>query len=162
MAKGSLNFFEMHVEKIVAGLAAAFLIYLVVAYLVMSPNAVDNNGEQIAPGQVNEKVLATALDVEHASNNAQPPKEAGAPAKYSELVATYFNAGILKPIPSIAGMPPTPNVPPTIVGLAPRGKPAPNAGAVGPGDTGPKVALVAPLAPSLPAASTGRSMAIRR
>src|SRR5256885_3654572 len=85
MAKGSLNFFELHFEKILVGIAAVALIYLGWTYLISSPNTVEHNGKQIAAGQVNDEILAEAQELKLATDRQHAPPNAAAPVKYSEI-----------------------------------------------------------------------------
>ncbi|MBK8914529.1 MAG: hypothetical protein IPM64_07985 [Phycisphaerales bacterium] len=64
MSKGSFNFFELHAEKLVLGVCGVFLLYMVWAFLISTPNTVEYGGRSVAPGELDEAILTAARDLE--------------------------------------------------------------------------------------------------
>lgn len=154
MKKGSLNFFELHVEKVILGAAGLFTLAFLWLYLINSPNRVEYKGEPVGPGELDEKVLEDARGLKQAVDRATPT-ELQKP-EYKDRLREQHLAGIF-------GRPAAGDGPVLAAAL-------PAATAFGTPITIPgqkeiqasDIVVVKPLRPATPVARTGRSMAIRR
>ena len=72
MAKGSINFIERHVEKVVLGLAGVFALAMLYMYMLNTPNRVDYKGQQVGPRKLDEEVLNSANALQRAVRGATP------------------------------------------------------------------------------------------
>ena len=72
MARKSGNVFEKHVEKGVFGLTALVLLFVVVQYLLRSPNSVTLGADEAGPAQVDLLVKQKAEQVLALVRNAKP------------------------------------------------------------------------------------------
>lgn len=149
MSKGSFNFFEMHLEKIVLGLGGVFLLFMVWTYLISSPNVVEYNGQALGPAEVDDKIVDAAKDLERAVRNQDPQKVET--VRYDSQVEQVLGAGIFGAAPD--GAPPLAS---TLRRSAPFGERVEYPGAQDGG--GIAVAVVKPIAPERPLVSSGRSV----
>ncbi len=85
MAKGSLNFVELHIEKMVLGLAGASLLGMLGYYLFLSPNRVDYEGQKVGPNELSGAILASADDLDRRVKGVKP-KESVIP-QYADQLA---------------------------------------------------------------------------
>ena len=85
MAKQLVNPFERHLEKAVLGLAALALIYVVVTYVVASPNQLDLAGEAVSPSTIDRALSRKAESVQDRIRNVRAQTEIPEPL-YGELV----------------------------------------------------------------------------
>ena len=151
MRRGSLNLIEVHIEKVVLALCGAFAAYLVVIYLVGSPNQVEYGGEPVGPDQLDEKILASAKELENRIDRAMDRYEEKPVANTSDELIEQFRKGVLDDQPEGK-----PTVPSALRASAPWGEPLPPEATVADGSRG-SVELVTPLAPTRPVLRTGRS-----
>ncbi len=152
MKKGSINFFELHLEKFVLGACGLFALAFMWMYLINSPNRVEYNGQAVGPGDLDEATAQHAASLESAVRNAKA--EGVTIPEYSRQLVSSHASGIL-------GKPETgPALAATLPGAVTFGTPI----AI-PGATEEQVAdivVVSPLRPETPAVRTGLSMAVRR
>jgi hypothetical protein len=150
--KGSVSFVELHVEKGVLGLAVLFAVFLAVRYLILEPNKVEFGGEKLGPSQLDEALVHKADDLARAVQNAQPAK---APvAEYAKQLEDGVKSGLFGVTDS--NSPPLPEV---LSVAAQFGTPLPT---IEEGLEIDDVALVTPVKPEDPIATTGISLAYRR
>lgn len=152
MKKGSINFFELHVEKFVLGACGLFALAFMWMYLINSPNRVEYNGQLVGPGDLDEAMVQHAASLESAVRNAKA--EPVTIPEYSRLLVSSHAAGILgKPEagPAVAA-----TLPPAV----PFGTPITIPGAAE--EQVADIEVVTPLRPETPAVRTGLSMAVRR
>ncbi len=154
MKKASLNFFEVHVEKFILGLAGVSLLAMLWMFLVNSPNAVQYAGREVAARELNAAILSEAEALRRCIENA-PADEPTVP-RYSELVVRSHNASMFDSAPG-AGPP----LPQTLRPAAHFGEAGLAVGLEELFDTPGDVTLVTPLPPSRSAVQTGRSTLIR-
>lgn len=151
MARGSLNFFELYIEKIVLGAVAAFALYVLVAFFILRPNAITYNNQSVGPGELKDEILKSARllesRVKSAAANVEPVPQ------FAKQIRNEFQSGVLKPS---AGKPALPS---TLSRTASFGVPLPS---IGDQQEQPTVTLVAPLRPEPPVVSTGRALVIAR
>lgn len=91
--KGSLNFFEVHVEKMVLGLGAAFAIFLVV-YFMLGPNKVGFGGQDYGPGEIDDAIARKADRLRDAMRN--PQKELDPVPDYEKRLTNSFSTPIFR------------------------------------------------------------------
>lgn len=151
MARGSLNFFERHVEKIVLGLAAGFAIYVFVAFFVLSPNEKKYNNQSVAPGGLREAILTNAKQLESRVRAATPAAEPV--PNFATKIEKEFASGVLQPTEQRAALPRV------LAQTAPFGEPLPQ---FGDQQEQTNVVLVTPLKPESPGVSTGRALVIAK
>ncbi len=148
--KGSLSFIELHVEKLVLGLAGALLLGLVVYFFVIGPNKVEFGGTTLGPGALDEAILQRAQDLKRtfASKKAE---ETPVP-NYSQQLSQKLNEGVLGVENAL--------VPRALRVTAAFGPPLPVFAEEqqGPDD----VVVVTPLPPSQPVVRTGISLVYRQ
>jgi len=60
MAKKSISIVELHVEKVVLGVAVLFLLFVVFSYLISTPNVQEFDGKPYGPGQIDNEVRQRA------------------------------------------------------------------------------------------------------
>ncbi len=151
-AKGSLNFVELHVEKLILGLAVAFTLAVLVLFL-MGRNRVEYAGQKLGPGDLEEAIAARAQSLQQAVRNPSVKKEPV--PEYARQLEGAFKAGILGP--SDGNAPPLPPVLPPTVAFGTR---LPELEV----EQGPEnLVVVTPLKPTTPPAMrTGMSMVQRR
>ena len=147
-ARGSLNFVELHVEKLLLGLAAAFAIAVAVYYL-MGPNKVEYGGSSYGPGQLDEVIVSRAQDLQRAVRNAsvEVPKV----PEYARQLRDDFQTGIFGDKEA---------VPETLRVASYFGSPVPEL-KVGTRTTIKNLELVTPLPPTAPVMNTGISLVNR-
>ncbi|MBP9025192.1 MAG: hypothetical protein KBH81_03495 [Phycisphaerae bacterium] len=153
MARGSVNIFEQHVEKITLGLAAVFLLLMVYLYMVRSPNRVSYGNQKLAPAELTEAIQRDTEALKKAMSNA-PAVDTDVP-DYSAQLLEQHSAGLFK---RQAGQEPL--VPDRLPWAADFGLPIPNLAEEqeeGQSD----IALVPPLAPTAPVSRAGRNLVIR-
>jgi hypothetical protein len=151
MARGSLNFFELHVEKIVLGGVIAFAIYVFVTFFVMTPNEVDYAGRKVTPSTLTQAILEQARNLDNKVRNAQP-EDAPLPNLAAEL-QNEFRSGILRTTGN------APAIPPTLVQTAPFGPPLPE---LGEQSEQTDVTLITPMPPEAPVVATGRAVVVAK
>ena len=153
MARGSVNIFEQHVEKITLGLAAIFLLLMVYLYMVRSPNRVSYGNEKLAPAELTEAIQRDTEALKKAMSNA-PAVDTDVPDYSAQLLAQH-SAGLFK---RQGGQEPL--VPDRLLLAADFGLPIPNLSEEqeeGQSD----IVLVPPLAPTAPVSRAGRNLVIR-
>lgn len=91
--KDGLNIIEMHVEKVVLGLAGAFLLGLVIYFFGLGPNRIEHRGQRVGPGQIDEVIRQEAGGLQTAINNATHTAEP-VPA-YASKLEQLFRSGVL-------------------------------------------------------------------
>lgn len=148
MARGSINIIELHIEKVILGLAAAAMLAMLVMFMVLSPHQVEYNGEQVGPSELNQAILRNAESLDSRIRNAKvevPPVP-----RYRERIKQQHEAGIFGRIKEDA--PPLP-------------RSLPLASSFGPGiptvqeeDELGNIDLVTPLPPERPVVVSGRSL----
>ncbi len=153
MKRGSLNFFEVHVEKFILGLTGVSLAAMLWMFLMNSPNAVQYAGREVAARELNAAMLSEAEALRRCIENASV--EAPTVPRYSELVVRSHSASIFDSAPG-AGPP----LPQTLRPAVPFGTANSVAGLEELVETLGDVTLVTPLPASRPVAQTGRSMLI--
>jgi len=152
MKKGSLNFFEVHVEKFVLGLTGVFLLGMLWMFLIQSPNKVKYGNEEVTPRGLHQAILSDARNLQRRIDQASP-EEFEAP-RYSQRLKQEYDQGIL------GGASQGPELAQnlrlaTIFGqeiTVPGLKEEEVAGSI---------ALITPLKPSQPVLRTGRSKVVR-
>ena len=150
-AKGTLSFAELHVEKLVLGLAAAFTIGLLV-YFLMGPNTIEYGGRELAPDELDAAIAQDAENLERAINNAEHKVEPV--EQYARKLEDRFRSGLFAD-----GVDEGPAVRPTLAVASALGNPLPPLP-----DLGSKVTdlVLAPiLRPTKPVAQTGISLVYR-
>jgi hypothetical protein len=85
MAKQLVNPFERHLEKAALGLTAIALIYVVVTYVVASPNQLDLEGEAVSPSTIDRALSRKAESVQDRIRNVRAESEIPEPL-YGKLV----------------------------------------------------------------------------
>ncbi len=145
MARQKINILERHVEKAVVVLFGAVLCWTVYAYGLKSPNTIDLGGQQVGPGQVDEKVLEKAKSVYSRIASHKPEKFEieDLPARQKTLAV----GPLQKENSSIAAV---------LRAAVPFGPPVPVV--QGPGDTG-QVTLATLAPPSALGVASGRLLA---
>lgn len=152
MAQKLLALAEVHVEKVVLGLCALFMIYVAWGYLLKSPNKIELFGQKVGPGDLHEVIKQQADRLEQAVRNAKP--EPVDVESYATKLRQTFEAGLFA---QAEGKPPLRPVLPLatnfgseieIPGLEEE-----------PPDS---VELVTPLKPTPPVLEFGRSMVFRQ
>lgn len=150
-----LNLLETHVEKGILGLAAAFLLFMLWAYLIRSPNKVPYNNQDLGPRQLAEAIQrdADALEQRIRSATADDPKV----DEFSENLKKQHAEGIFAAAPDRG-----PRLDPELRLAASYGREIEVPGLEeAEGEAG-SIVLVRPLRPSEPKLRTGRSLAIRK
>jgi len=147
-AKGSLSFIELHIEKIVLGVAGLITLAVIV-YCLIGTNKVEFAGQKIGPGQVDDVIAARAAELKRALDRAEP-KTAAVP-DYAQQLRRQFESGIFAPDPN--GAPPVPR---TLRVATLFGSPTPPLKETERPEE--KVELVKVLSPTTPVARTGISM----
>jgi hypothetical protein len=153
--KRSLNFFELHVEKILLGLVGAFTLALVWMYLINTPNKVEYGGELVSAGELDAKILIAAERLQQRVRDAKPVD--AKPVEYSKVLAQKHAAGILGQPGENEGPP----VPAVLRRTAPFGTKIEVPGLSTEDESQANIAVVTPLRMDRPVAETGRSMVIR-
>ena len=154
MRKGSINIFELHIEKAVLGLAGAFMIYMVVAYLLGSPNVVEYRNQEVGPDQLDAEILASAEGLDQQIARAMDGYEPESVENTSDELKQRFAAGLLDDQPDTE-----PAVPATLRRSVPWG-PQLSAEEAKPDTSRGAVVLVTPQAPTRPVVQTGRCRAV--
>ena len=95
MARKSGNVFEKHVEKGVFGLTALVLLFVVVQYLIRSPNSVTLGTDEAGPAQVDLLVKQKAEQVLAQVRNAKPKADKTPTAERTVKQAPLRNPTIL-------------------------------------------------------------------
>ncbi len=148
MAKGSLNVIEMHIEKILLGLAGLFVVAMFVMYFVMTPHTIDYNGRSLSPGELEDAIHQSAQGLQQAVRSSKP--ETPAPPQFASQLRAEFAQGVL------SGEAVT--LPAELTVAAEFGLPIP---VLNEGEGEVDVAVVKPLRPDVPRPMTGRSMAFQ-
>lgn len=146
MRKGSITVFELHVEKVVLGLAALFMVYVVATYLFTTPNTIEYNNEAFQPGELSGEILAKAREMQNRAERVEPDTREVPPLRETvrvEMRESFLSDGADDPI-----------LEPTLAVAAPIHAMPPIAGSTGRGE----VRLVRPLAPDAPVVTGGRSV----
>lgn len=146
MRKGSITVFELHVEKVVLGLAALFMVYVVATYLFTTPNTIEYNNEEFQPGELSGEVLAEAREMQNRAERVEPDTREVPPLR--ETVRAEMRESFLSDSAD------DPVLEPTLAIAAPIHAMPPIAGSSGRGE----VRLVRPLAPDAPVVTAGRSV----
>jgi hypothetical protein len=150
-AKGTLSFAELHVEKLVLGLAAAFTIALLVYYL-MGPNTIEYGGRTLAPDELDAAIAQDAenLDraIERAEHKVKPVEQ------YARKLEERFRSGLFA-----AGADEGPAVRPQLTVASALGKALPPLPGIGSKVTDLELAPI--LRPSKPVCRTGISLVYR-
>lgn len=150
-AKGTLSFAELHVEKLILGLAAAFTIALLVYYL-MGPNKIEYGGRTLAPDGLDAAIAQDAENLKRAINNAEhkvKPVE-----QYARKLEERFRSGLFA-----ASSNEGPALQPRLTVASAYGKPLPQLPDIGSKVT--DLALAPILRPSKPVGQTGISLVYR-
>jgi len=157
MSKESFNVVERHLEKGVLGLCAVFVLFMFYMYFISQPNRVEFGGEKLGPGELAQKVLADARQLESAmqSKRAEEPKI----EKFSQRLRAQHDEGIFV---ASTGEAPRPPVPETLARAASFGLKTEIPGMENVDEAPASITLVTPLPPSKPEVRTGRSLAIQR
>lgn len=149
MAKrGSISIVEQHIEKVVLGLAVLGLLAMVALYLVMEPNTVMYNGQEVGPGELAPAIVEDAERLQRAVQSASvelPPIP-----EYSNQLEEQFEAGVFAADES------EPEIPREIRVVAQYNEPLPMFEDLVEVDD---VELVTPLPPTPPVVQTGISLA---
>ncbi|MDX2197393.1 MAG: hypothetical protein SF069_00305 [Phycisphaerae bacterium] len=148
MARGSLNIFELHIEKLLLGLVGAFAIFMIVQYFILNPNTVEYGGEKVGPSEVREKILAKARSLDSRLKSAQP--QATPVPKLTDTISSVLANGVFKPSAEKQ-----PAIPSQLATATPFGVTPPSFEDEG---AGTQVVLVKPLAPVGAVAETGRAL----
>lgn len=107
MAKQMVNPLERHLEKAVLGAAALGLVYVIVQYLVTSPNQLELGNRSVTPGTIDAVVAERAEQVLAGVRN-QPPKVEEPEPLFDDFAAALAP---LKPEPLASAAPFQPPVP---------------------------------------------------
>jgi hypothetical protein len=153
MARGSVNLFEQHVEKIALGLGAVFLLLMVYMYLLSSPNRVDYGGRKVTPTGLDDAIQQDSDALKKALDKA-PVAETDVP-DYSGQLTEQHSEGLFGDKVDAQ-----PLVPLQLPLAADFGPPIPNMSEEqeeGQSD----IVLVPPLAPAAPVLRSGRNLVFR-
>ncbi|MCK4340911.1 MAG: hypothetical protein KAY37_04220 [Phycisphaerae bacterium] len=145
--KSSLNFIELHVEKIVLGLAVAFAV-VIVAYFIMGPNTVEYNRQELGSDELDEAIARSAEALERARVIA--PIELEPVPESARLLQDDYKSGL-----ALGG-----DLPQRLIVATSFGRPTPEFEVEEP----PKdIVLVTPLQPAAPPVMrTGMSLIYRQ
>lgn len=100
-----LRFLEDHVEKIVLGIVLIISLWLIVTRVVLSPNSVSYEGQNLSPGAIDGYIRDEALKLEEAMNRRPTEPDVHKPrlGEYSELLNECsirgVDFGISLPVP---------------------------------------------------------------
>ena len=78
MAKQNVSFIERHLEKIVAGVAGAILLFALATNVVMSPHTAEVGDEVLGPASFYGEVAREAENARERLRGAKPPAGSGA------------------------------------------------------------------------------------
>ncbi len=148
--KGSISFIELHVEKLVLGLAGALLLGLIVYYFGIGPNKVEFRGTALGPAVLDETILQQAQELKRTFAGKRA-EETPVP-NYAQELSRRLNEGVLGVENAL--------VPRALRVTAAFGLPLPVFEEEQPGPT--DVTLVTPLPPSQPVVRTGISLVYRQ
>jgi hypothetical protein len=95
MSKKSGSGIEQHIDKIVLGIAGLIALYVLIFYVLKSPNTIEYNGEQYAPANIDRAIYEQAKNVEDML--ARSPKEGD---QYRSKLSD-FNSMLAMPIQSV-------------------------------------------------------------
>ncbi len=150
--KSSISFIELHLEKGLLGLTVAFMVFMVVRYLVFEPNKVEFDGQRLGPRELDEALVRKADELSRAVQQAAPEKP-DVP-EYARQLEESVKGGLFRALDGDS--PPLPQV----LTVAPRfGQPLPG---IEEGMEIDDVVVVTPLPPVSVVAETGISLAYRR
>ncbi len=152
-AKGSLSFVELHIEKIVLGLAVALAVGVTV-YFLTGANTIGYSGEKLGPGALDETIAKRAQDLQDAVKRHKEP--AKPVPTFSKALTDQFEGGLFAPDPNGG-----PALPRTLGVATAFGAPTPPLVDIGEKPEE-KVELVKVLSPTTPVARTGISMVRRQ
>lgn len=89
--KGPLNLVELHVEKLVLGLAVVWTVVVAVLFLT-GPNRVEYGGQPYGPGELDEAIASRAQALKQKINGATENVEKV--PRFSEKLQEQFRAGL--------------------------------------------------------------------
>lgn len=158
MKKGSLNFFELHLEKIVAGAAGAFLLYMVWAYMIGTPNTVQYSGQDVGPRDLDQAILNNARELDRRVDQAKPNQQTI--TRYGDVIKKEHEDGIQAAALTKSNEPAERRLELRLA--ATFGKPIEIPGEKQSEETPGSVALIKPLRPTRLAAKAYRSMAVKK
>ena len=72
MVKKGDNFLEKHVEKIVLGIVGIVCLWLLVTRVLLSPNKVLYDGQKLAPGEIDNRILSRQAESLKRELNSKP------------------------------------------------------------------------------------------
>ena len=152
MKRGSLNFFEVHVEKFILGLTGVSLLVMLWVFLIQSPNKVKYGNEEVTPRGLHQAILSDARNLQRRIDQASA--ESFEPPRYSQRLKQEYDQGIL------GGRREGPELPRDLRLATTFGREI-----VVPGlkeeEAAGSIALVTQLKPSQPVLRTGRSKVVR-
>lgn len=146
MAKQNVSFIEREIEKIVAGVAGAVLLFVLVTNLVMSPRTAEVGGQSLPPASFYNEVASESEQARERMRAARPDPQVDAQTE-KEINALLNPSGQAAPLTL-----PVAAVPPGAPLEDIEGAPAPTV-------FGAKVELAEILPPTQPVLSTGRAAA---
>jgi hypothetical protein len=98
--KGILNFFEDNVEKIVLGIAIILSIWLLLQWVIISPNNIEYQGKTFIPGSIDKFIYENeALSLNNKMN--RPPEPASVYEPQYELFVSWFDSPLSNLNPSV-------------------------------------------------------------
>ncbi|MHC5074714.1 MAG: hypothetical protein ACYTFE_07795 [Planctomycetota bacterium] len=98
--KGILNFFEDNVEKIVLGIAIILSIWLLLQWVIISPNNIEYQGKTFIPGSIDKFIYENeALSLNNKMNRPSEPASVYEP-QY-ELFVSWFDSPLSNLNPSV-------------------------------------------------------------
>ncbi|RMF77800.1 MAG: hypothetical protein D6744_10925 [Planctomycetota bacterium] len=145
---------EAHIEKIVLGACALFMLWMMWSYLIGTPHTIEYGGRELKPGELYEVVKAEADRLESAIRNAEPPESEFEP--FAARLRQGQQTSILAP-PDGAASATTPELRVTSTFGSRIAVPGLEEEEEEPGS----IRLVTPLRPTKPVVEVGRSMAYR-
>ncbi len=152
MVNKIIAFLETHVEKIVLGGAVAFVLYLAWGFLISTPHTTKIDGTEVTPGEISEKVLASARTLDAAVKSAK--SEPVNVDDYAKELRERQQQGIFAKVED------KPAIPQTLARAAPFGSAIEVPGLEQTSEAGKELVLATPLPPTSLKVRAGRSVVI--
>lgn len=153
-AAGIAKSLEMHIEKILLGVAGACVLVMGFFFIVTTPNTIQFDNKTITPSELNQAIFASSENLKRAYDNAKP--ETSKQQQNSEELKKRQLAGVFAKDPKDT----TTTIPlkPTLRLASRFGSKIEIPGLQEIEQTSTAISLVTPLAPTQPVPRGGRSM----